>query len=29
MVDNRKLTDKDVLELWWDKEIAGEILEGR
>jgi hypothetical protein len=29
MVDERKLTDKNVLELWWDKRIARKILQGR
>jgi hypothetical protein len=29
MVDGRKLTDQDVLELWWEKDIAREILKGR
>jgi hypothetical protein len=29
MVDEHKLTDKDVLELWWEKDIARKILKGR
>jgi len=28
IVDDRKLTDKDVLELWWE-DIASDIMEGR
>ena len=29
MVDNRKLTDREVLEMWWKADISREILEGR
>ena len=29
MVDNRKLTDREVLEMWWKRDIASEILQGR
>jgi len=29
IVDARKLTDEAALELWWEAEIAREILEGR
>jgi hypothetical protein len=28
-VDDRRLSDKDVLELWWGKDIARKILSGR
>ena len=28
-VDQRKLNDKDVLELWWGKDTAKKILRGR
>jgi hypothetical protein len=28
-VDDRRLSDKDVLELWWGKNIARKILSGR
>ena len=29
MVDDRKLTDREVLEMWWEADIASEILRGR
>ena len=29
MVDNRKLSDRGVLELWWGEDIASAILDGR
>ena len=29
MVDDRKLSDRGVLELWWGEDIAGKILQGR
>lgn len=29
MVNGHRLTDKDVLELWWEPEIARKILQGR
>ena len=29
MVDDRKLTDREVLELWWKTDIARKILQGR
>jgi hypothetical protein len=29
MVDERRLNDKAVLELWWGEDIAPKILEGR
>jgi hypothetical protein len=28
-VDDRRLSDKGVLELWWGEDIAREILRGR
>jgi hypothetical protein len=28
-VDDRRLSDKDVLELWWGKDITRKILRGR
>ena len=28
MVDDRKLTDREVLEMWWTRGIAREILRG-
>lgn len=29
MVGDRKLTDREVLVLWWTEDIAREILQGR
>ena len=29
MVDDCKLSDREVLELYWGEDIAGEILQGR
>ena len=29
MVDERKLADHEVLELWWERDIARKILRGR
>ena len=29
MVNDRKLTDREVLEMWWKANIAREILQGR
>ena len=29
MVDDRKFTDREVLERWWERDIAREILQGR
>ena len=29
MVDDQKLTDREVLDLWWKSDITGEILQGR
>jgi hypothetical protein len=28
-VDDRKLTDRGVLDLWWKEDITREILQGR
>ena len=29
IVDDRKRTDRKVLEMWWQREITSEILQGR
>jgi hypothetical protein len=29
LVDNRKLTDEEVLKLWWHEDITRKILKGR